>query len=279
MVKKIIAYLFIIILAVFLCAFLLVYSFQGNIIFSIFKPMEQVFKKEMRLYCYNQEEEAINNVFLRIYYCLPSDDRDFSIENWQQVLSEAAKEVKDFYQLQFGYNMEMDFRIYPQVIYLNNKAQYFIDLVVQDFIEEMAIPHSESQSIKALMNEVSGKTNEQAEWTLAAEEIDGSYVVNLFVLGIDINALEVDSLKVLGLNNEKSSSLVFTTGFIADSFNDFYSSVAAHEIGHALGIPRLNIDPETKLELYTMMGGEPTRKLRDNYLKEDIRENMGMRLQ
>ena len=271
MAKRVIIFIF---LAVFLSVFLLIYFFSNSAVLNILYPAKQFSKEKVNLHLYGDEEININKVVIKIYYCLPKDGREFNIENWQKILNKTATDVSEFYQLQFNYNMKMDFEIYPQIIYLNNSADYFTELVVQDLIKELVEPHSESQSMDAILNDVEDRMKDNREWKLRDKEADGSYVVNLFVLGIDINALQANGVRILGLNNESNNSLVFSTGFTNNELKDFYESVVSHEIGHSLGMPKFYSYSDDSVKSSGVMGGGFTRKLKDNYLQSQIKEKM-----
>ena len=258
---------------IFLVIFFLGYFFLYSA-FSILGPAKQFPKEKINLQLYGNERVNINNVLVKVYYCQPQDRSGFAVENWRETLTKTMAEVSEFYRLQFDYNMKMDFKIYSEVVSLNHSTDYFTGLVIQDLKNELAEPHSESQSLKILSSEIGNKMKNSEEWELGGKKTDGSYVMNLFVLELDINALQADGVKILGLNNESDSSLVFSTGFIDDEFKDFYGSVVGHEIGHGLGIPKFYSYSDDSVKSSGIIGGGLTRKLKNNYLTHQIKEKM-----
>ncbi len=273
MTKEMIIYLFIFFMAFSSILFLFCFS-SNSLVFNLLSPARQFSKEAVSLYPYGNEQISINKVLVRIYYCQPQGGSGTIIEDWKGVLSNTVGEVSEFYRLQFNYNMEMNFEIYPQIVYLSHSSEYFAGLIIEDFIRELIEEHSECQSLRAISSGVENEIKDDKEWKLSDKRVDDFYVVNLFVLGLDINTLQTKGTKILGLNDESNNALVFSTGFINGELKDFYGSIVSHEIGHSLGVPRFYSYSGDAVKSSGIMGGGLTRKLRDNYLKYQIKEEM-----
>lgn len=274
MAKRVIFYLSIF-LIIFLAVFYLLQSSQSDIVFNILSPAERPSKEKIHLHLYDNEDIGLNQVLIRAYYYIAADGRDSVIDNWQKVFRGALARVSDFYQLQFAYNMDMDFKIYPQPLYSRHNADYFIDLIIQDYNKELVEPHSESITVQEVVKEIKDIIKDEGEWDLSVKTKDSFYVVNLFILALDVSALKTENEKILGLNDESNNSLTFSAIFTDEEFRDFYESIIGHEVGHALGIPEFYMYSSGSTKSYGIMGGGFTRRLQDNYLEHQIKEKMG----
>lgn len=268
-------------LFVFLTAFLAVfYSWplaQESVLFSMFSPVEQPLKEAVSLHLYNNEQVSINEVLIRVYYCVTEDGEGFVIEGWQGLISNTLGKINEFYELQFAFNMKMDFKIHPEVLTLSQDTNYFLDLIAKDYQQELLHPHSESQTLKEVINELEEKVSKKGDWGLSLKTINDAHVLNLFVLVFDVNTFKAQDVKVAGLNDESNNSLVFFVGFTDKDLKGFYGSVIAHEIGHALGIPEFYGYEGEGVQSYGLMGAGFKRKLEDNYLEHYIKEKMQSR--
>lgn len=272
MLKKNFLYLSII-LVVLLGVFVFYYAIKDNIVFMMITGIEKSEQSRINAHFYDDESISIKDVLVRVYYIVPENSK-IEFDNWHEVLSAAMQKAGAFFELQFGYSMNMDFTIYLQPILVAQPASYFIDLVEQDYIEEIAVPHSSSMAIKAVTDAVKNGLEAQEQWDISVSRINNSYIVNLFVLALNLDDLKTGNMKVFGLNDEGNNSLIFSKGFTDKRFKNFYESIVGHEIGHALGIPRFYSYTSDEVQTSGMMGGGLVRKLKDNYLNQAIKEKM-----
>lgn len=275
MLEKIIIYLSLI-LIILLGVFLVWYFSRGGIVFDVLIFNKQPQKKEAELYRYDDERISLNKILVRAFYLVAQDKKDSIIPDWQKVLGVSLGKTCDFYELQFTFNMEMDFEIYPQVIYSKQKAEYFTDLIVQDYQREIVQPHSKSKTLEEVVKEAEEKIKDDGEWEVSLERIDDAYVVNLFVITLGTPVIRVEDGLVLGLDDETNNALVFSEALTDKDFKDFYDSVISHEIGHSLGIPEFYTYSGNEVRSYGVMGSGFSRKLQHNYLEYEIKEKMGL---
>jgi len=272
MSKKSILYL-VIFLIVLTGIFSFGYFFRNSLVFAVLGDIEEPQKIQANVHYYGDELTSIKDVLVRVYY-VSTKDNELAFDNWKWISSTAMKKVTVFFELQFGYDMSMAFRVYPQEIPLQESSDYFVDLVKQDYAAEIAKEHSPSLVAKAVVDAVKEKVKAEKVWDLTLKRVSNAYVVNLFVLTLDIDDLNVGGLTVLGLNDESNNSIVFSTGFTKKEFEGFYESVVGHEIGHGLGIPRHYSYTSDEVQTSGMMGGGLTRNLKDNYLNHAIKDKM-----
>jgi len=245
----------------------LIYDITFNLLSS---TVEKPVKETVKLHLYDNQEVSINQVLIRAYYFVPEDKGDFIMNDWQQLFSRSLENVSAFYQLQFAYNMEMDFEIYPEIIYSEQTADYFESLIKQDYSEELKQPHSPSLTLKEIVDELQEKID--------LEEKQGDfYLINLFFLNLGRNSIEVKEEKeIYGLNDEKNNCLVIANAFSNEEIRSFYESIVAHEISHGLGVPEAYLYSSDKVDSYGLMGVGFTRRLENNYLDDEIKKEMGL---
>lgn len=272
MPKKSILY-FAILLIVLAGVFSLGYFFRDSLVFAVLGDIEEPQKAEANVHYFNDELTSIKDVLVRVYY-VSTKDNTLAFDDWKWISSTAMQKVSVFFELQFGYDMSMAFRVYPEEIFLQENSDYFVDLVKQDYTAETIKEHSPSLVAEAVVSAVKEKVRAEKVWDLTLKRVNNAYVVNLFVLTLDIDDLKVENMTVLGLNDESNNSVVFSTGFTKDVFKGFYESVVGHEIGHGLGIPRYYSYTSDEVQSSGMMGGGLTRHLKDNYLNQAIKDKM-----
>lgn len=272
MSKKIILYIFIV-FVVLIGILVFSYIFKDNIVFTMMGENKEPEKAQTYIHLYGDESAKIDDVLVRVYY-VETKDNENRIEDWQQVFSLVMKKVTAFFELQFGYNMNMDFLIYPQVIYTEQSSNEIARLIENDYKEEIKNEHSESLSIKTIVEVTEQTVNNQGAWALSSKTIGNAYVVNLFIASVNFEDIGIENMQILGLNDESNNSLVFSSGFINENSADFYESVVSHEIGHGLGIPRFYSYTSDVVHSSGMMGGGLTRKIQDNYLNQKIKQKM-----
>ena len=258
-------------------SFYLVRYFHINSVSDIFSrtasPSIKTYKRNVKIHLYSNKQVNINSVLVRVYYVVASDRKNSVIKNWQNVFGGALSDVCQFYELQFGGNMKMNFEIYPKIIYSQKSSDYFISLTARDYNEELLKPHSSSSLLEDIIEELNHDIIER-QWDLSKKRDDGTYIVNLIVLADGDNPMETKGGKILGLNDEGNNSLVFSAIFSDPKFSRYYKSVIAHEIGHGLGIPGFYTFYNDKVETSGVMGEGITRELRYNYLDSKIRREM-----
>lgn len=249
------------------------YLFRNSLVFAVLGSIEEPQKSEANVHYYDDTLTSIKDVLIRVYY-VSTKDNELEFDNWKWISSTAMKKATVFFELQFGYDISMAFRVYPEEIPIQESSDYFVDLVKQDYLAEIAKEHSPSLVAEAVIDAVKQRVKAEETWDLALKRVNSAYVVNLFVLTLDIDDLKVKNLIVLGLNDESNNSVVFSTGFTKKEFKGFYESVVAHEIGHGLGIPRYYSYTSDEVQSSGMMGGGLTRHLKDNFLSQAIKDKM-----
>lgn len=240
------------------------------------KDNVEVGLQEINLHLYDNEQVSINKVLIRLYYHVPQDKKNIIIDDWQKIFANSMLKIKEFFQLQFAYNMELDYEIYPEIIYSDHDLNYFIDLLKEDYEKELAEPYTGSALVEEIINDVKDKLAVNEKWDLSAKEVDGYYIVNLLVLAFDVTTLEGYNKQIPGLNDEENNSVVMSYIFTSDEFKDFHESIICHEIGHGLGIAEFYSFQDNKISSYGVMGGGITRMLQNNYLDNQIKEKMGL---
>ena len=262
-------------LALLVGTYVLAYLYPSRTVFTVLIPPQQYPTKDLKIHSYGNPEESANQVLVRVYYCLLPDNKSLAAEDWKKTLSQTMAEVGEFYHLQFSNEMEVNFEIYPELIQMATSSSYFTQLLIDDFKKELAEPHSKSQTMKAVVSQVEDKIANETKWQLDQRRIDKAYVINLFVLGIDIKKLQEQGIVIGGLTDEDSNnSLVFASGFSDDEHKAYYGSVVAHEIGHSLRIPEFYSYTNNEIESAGIMGGGYSKPLKDNYLEIQIKEKM-----
>jgi len=276
-IKKIISFL-IVLAIISLTIFYSYRLFEGDIIFDIFfnvfKGPDQTYQKQKNIHLYDNESVSVNKVLTRVYYLIAKDKSDSEISNWEQIFEESLKRVSDFYELQFDFGMEIDFQIYEKLIFSEYETDFFSDLIANDLEQELEKPHSESETIKQIIQELENKIDEKDKWGLEIETENEAHIVNLFVLELGPNSFEIENKEILGLNDEKNNSLVLSFIFSDEKFKDFSESIIAHEIGHTFGMPDLYSYTGDEIKSAGLMGGGITRKIKSNYLEYQIKEKM-----
>ena len=231
------------------------------------KDKAEVELQEINLHLDNNEQVSINKVLIRLYYHVPQDKKNIIIDDWQQIFTNSMLKIKEFFQLQFAYNMELDYEIYPEIIYSDHDLNYFMDLLKEDYEKELTGPYTGSVLVEEIINDVRD---------LLAKEIDDYYIINLFVLASDVTTLEGYNRQVPGINDEENNSVVMSYIFTNDEFKDFHESIICHEVGHGLGIAEFYSFQDNRISSYGVMGGGITRILQNNYLDNQIKEKMGL---
>lgn len=267
MKKKIFFYFFIFLIIV-PAVFYLSRFYKTDLIYNITfdflsSKAEKPVKERANLYLYDNEEVSINQVFIRGYYFVPKDRGDFIINNWQKVFSRSLENVSAFFEFQFVDNMIMDFEIYPEIIYSDQTADYFEDLIKQDYSEEIKQPHSQSLTLEEINSEVQEKIN--------IKEKKDSYLINLFFLSLDKNENNMP-----GFNDEGNNCLVMADVFSEKEMINFHESIIAHEIVHSLGVPDFYSYTDDRIESYDLMGNGYFRRLENNYLDDEIKRKMSL---
>ncbi len=240
------------------------------------KDKVEVGLQEINLHLYNNEQVSVNKVLIRLYYYVPQDKENIIIDDWQKIFANSMLKIKEFFQLQFAYNMGLDYEIYPEIIYSDHDLNYFIDLLKEDYEKELAGPYTGSVLVEEIINNIRNKIAMDNEWDLLIKEIDDYYIINLFVLASDVTTLEGYNRQVPGLNDEENNSVVMSYIFTNDEFKDFHESIICHEVGHDLGIAEFYSFYDNKISSYGVMGGGVTRILQNNYLDNQIKEKMGL---
>lgn len=266
--KKIFFYFFIfliIVSAVFYLSRFYKTDFIYNITFDLLSSeAEKPVKETVKLHLYDNEEVSISQVFIRAYYFVPKDRGDFIINDWQKVFSRSLENISAFFEFQFVDNMIMDFEVYPEIIYSNRTADYFEDLIKQDYSEEIKQSHSKSLTLEEISGELQEKINIQ-------KKQGDFYLVNLFFLSLDKNENNIP-----GFSDEGNNCLVMADVFSEEEIISFHESIIAHEIVHSLGVPDFYSYTSDQIESYDLMGNGYFRRLESNYLDDEIKRKMGL---
>lgn len=132
------------------------YFFRNSIVFAVLGDIARPQKAQANVHYYGDELTSINDVLVRVYY-VSTKDNELEFDNWKWISSTAMQKATVFFELQFGYDMSMAFRVYPQEIPLPESSDYFVDLVKQDYTAEIVKEHSESLVAKAVVDAVKQK--------------------------------------------------------------------------------------------------------------------------
>lgn len=212
---------------------------------------------------YNDASRSLEEISVLVFYFVPRNRLDSTLENWHELLEENVQKLQAFHTLQLQGVSQLDYAIYPKpVMGLRDNLYYDTDVT----------QHGNPEALRSVTREIEVRVLEGSGDLFRDDFLPEGYTPD----GQHPYQVLLIMYEGVGASGGDNAALVSSSFFADERFSALGSTYLAHEFYHTLGIPDA-YDSETAITTDAdIMGLGRFKQIQRTYLSTQTLKAIGI---